>query len=267
VEIIPTFVGFRTSDRQSFEAGFERAERLAEDLKAAGCDIVVVSGTPPVLLKGLDFEREWRDRLSQKIGVPVISQMEPHAQALVAMGIRRVAIATYYGDELNQAIVNYFRRFDIEGIVLGGFQSTRAAGQALYTTSLKALDDVSYIEVYQYCKRGVRNLELGRGAGGDSARSRPAHQGGVRPGRGDLAPVSHVGHSRIDPLPRRAPEQLGAAEQPLLGAHQRGDGLVHRRGDTDFSAHARNRAVDDVDLRLAFCHQIQKHGGTCLRDL
>jgi maleate isomerase len=159
VEIIPTFVGFRTSDRQTFEAGFERAERLAEDLKAAGCDIVVVSGTPPVLLKGLDFEREWRDRLSQKIGVPVISQMEPHAQALVAMGIRRVAIATYYGDELNQAIVKYFGRFDIEGVVLGGFQSTRAAGQALYTTSLKALDDVSYIEVYQYCKRGVRQLE------------------------------------------------------------------------------------------------------------
>src|SRR5438132_991171 len=40
-----------------------------------------------------------------------------------------------------------------------GFQSARAAGQALYTTSLKALDDVSYIEVYQYCTRGVRRLE------------------------------------------------------------------------------------------------------------
>ncbi len=158
VEIIPTFVGFRTSDRQSFEAGFERAERLAEDLKAAGCDIVVVSGTPPVLLKGLDYEREWRDRLAQKIGIPVISQMEPHALALVAMGIKRVAIATYYGDELNQAIINYFRRFDIDGVVLGGFQHADGQGQALYTTSLKALDDVSWIEVYRYCRRGFRSL-------------------------------------------------------------------------------------------------------------
>src|SRR6267143_745768 len=110
---------------------------------------ISLSGTPPVLLKGLDFEREWRDRLSQKIGIPVISQMEPHARALLAMGVRRVAIATYYGDELNHAIVDYFRRFDIEGVVLGEFQHASSAGQALYTTSLKALDDVSYIEVYQ----------------------------------------------------------------------------------------------------------------------
>ncbi len=60
-----------------------------------------------VLLKGLDFEREWRDRLSQKIGLPVVSQMEPHALALVALGVKRVAIATYYGDELNDAIKRY----------------------------------------------------------------------------------------------------------------------------------------------------------------
>src|SRR5262249_44703975 len=59
VEIVPTFVGFRRSDRQTFENAFERIEQIAEDLKAAGCDIIALSGTPPVLLKGLDFEREW----------------------------------------------------------------------------------------------------------------------------------------------------------------------------------------------------------------
>jgi hypothetical protein len=31
--------------------------------------------------------------------------MEPHALAFQAMGITRVAIASYYGDELNEAIV------------------------------------------------------------------------------------------------------------------------------------------------------------------
>ena len=58
VEIVPTFVGFRRSDRQTFENAFERIEQIAEDLKAVGCDIISLSGTPPVLLKGLDFERE-----------------------------------------------------------------------------------------------------------------------------------------------------------------------------------------------------------------
>src|ERR1700704_4896876 len=142
VEIVPTFVGFRRSDRQTFENAFERIEAIADDLQAVGCNIVVVSGTPPILLKGLDFEREWGDRLSQKIGLPVVTQMEPHALALLALGVKRVAIATYYGDELNNAIVRYFGRFDIEGMVLGGLHLA-GRQEALYTTSLRALDEVS----------------------------------------------------------------------------------------------------------------------------
>src|SRR5213596_1919748 len=51
VEIVPTFVGFRRSDRQTFENAFERIEQIADDLKAVGCNIVALSGTPPVLLK------------------------------------------------------------------------------------------------------------------------------------------------------------------------------------------------------------------------
>jgi len=158
VEIVPTFVGFRRSDRQTFENAFERIEQIADDLKAVGCNIISLSGTPPILLKGLDFEREWRDRLSQKLGLPVISQMEPHALALLALGVKRVAIATYYGDELNDAIVRYFARFDIEGVVMGGL-SVPDKQEALYRTSLMALDEVSHMQVYQYCKAGFQAIK------------------------------------------------------------------------------------------------------------
>ena len=124
VEIVPTFVGFRRSDRQTFENAFERIEAIADDnLQAVGCNIIAVSGTPPVLLKGLDFEREWGDRLSQKIGLPVVTQMEPHALALMALGVKRVAIATYYGDELNDAIVRYFGRLISRESSWAGFTS------------------------------------------------------------------------------------------------------------------------------------------------
>ena len=74
-----------------------------------------------------------------------------------------MAIATYYGDELNQAIVRYFRRFDIEGIVMGGLQ-TAGKDEALYTTSLQALDEVSHAQVYSYCKQGF--LKMGRAVDG-----------------------------------------------------------------------------------------------------
>lgn len=157
VEIVPTFIGFRSGTREGFSQAFTRAEELATQLKEVGCHLVTVSGTPPFLLKGLDFEREWARDLSRRIGLPVVTAMEPHALALRAMGVRRVALATYYGDELNQAIVDYFARFGIESLIMGGFSLT-GQGEGLYATPLMGLDDVSYQQVYDYCRRGLQRI-------------------------------------------------------------------------------------------------------------
>ena len=157
VEIVPTFIGFRSGHKDKFLEGFQRAEEIAVELKEVGCDIITISGTPPFLLKGLDFERQWAAELSKKIGLPVVTAVEPHAIALKAMGVKKVAIATYFGDELNQAIVDHFSRFGLESVIMPGFSGTGQT-EALYTTPLLRLDDVSYMDVYRHCKRGVRRL-------------------------------------------------------------------------------------------------------------
>lgn len=157
VEIVPTFIGFRSGHKDKFLEGFQRAEEIAVQLKEVGCDIIQVSGTPPFLLKGLDFERQWASHLSKKIGLPVVTAVEPHPIALKAMGVKKVALATYFGDELNQGIVNHFSRFGLESVIIPGFSGTGQT-EALYTTPLLRLDDVSYMDVYRHCKRGVQNL-------------------------------------------------------------------------------------------------------------
>ncbi len=155
VEIVPSYIGFRRGERDQFTAGLDRAAELAGELVSAlHCDLVVVSGTPPFLLQGLDFERQWRQRLAAQIGRPVVTAMEPGAVALQTIGAHRVAIATYYGDELNEAIAACFARFGLESTILGGYSAT-GQSEGLYTTPLRALDDVGSSEVYRYCKAGV----------------------------------------------------------------------------------------------------------------
>jgi maleate cis-trans isomerase len=73
------------------------------------------------------------------------------------MGAKRVAIASYYGVELNDAIVRYLAHFGLDGVPMGGYGSG-ADGEALYTTSLSTLDSVSFREVYRYCKEGFLAL-------------------------------------------------------------------------------------------------------------
>ena len=157
VEIVPTFIGFRSERRESFLEGFKKAEALAVQLKEVGCNIISVSGTPPFLLKGLDFERRWAAELSEKIGLPVVTPMEPHALALRALGVNKVAVATYYGRELNQAIANYFSRFDIKSEMMPGLSAT-GQSSGLYTTSLLELDEVSYTDVYRHCKNALATM-------------------------------------------------------------------------------------------------------------
>jgi len=157
VEIVPTFIGFRSEKKESFLEGFKRAEALAAQLKEVGCDIIAVSGTPPFLLKGLDFERQWAADLARETGLPVVTPMEPHALALRSLGVRKVAVATYYGDELNRAIVNYFFRFDIQSELMPAL-SMSGEPSGLYTTSLRALDEVSYMDVYRHCKKALLNM-------------------------------------------------------------------------------------------------------------
>ncbi len=157
VEIVPTFIGFRSGHKESFLKGFDRAEEIAVQLKEVKCDIISVSGTPPFLLKGLDFERKWAADLSKKVGLPVVTPMEPHAIALKSMGVKKVAVATYFGNELNQSIVNYFGRFGMESTVIPGFDF-KGQKEDLYTTPLLALDEVSYMDVYRHCKHGLERL-------------------------------------------------------------------------------------------------------------
>ncbi len=166
VEIVPTFIGFRSEKRESFLEGFKKAEAPAVQLKEVGCDIIAVSGTPPFLLKGLDYERQWAADLSAKIGLPVVTPMEPHAIALQTFGVRNVAVATYYGNELNEAIVNYFARFGLESELMPGLSMT-GVSSGFYTTSLRALDEVSYMDVYR---------QLQEGFGEYAARGRGVHQ-------------------------------------------------------------------------------------------
>lgn len=116
-----------------------------------------MSGTPPFLLKGLDFERQWAADLSRKIGLPVVTAVEPHAIALKSMDVKKVAIATYFGDELNQAIAKHFARFGLESAVMPGLDFA-GKGEDLYTTPLMTLDEVSYMDVYRHCKRGLQQL-------------------------------------------------------------------------------------------------------------
>ncbi len=149
VEILPTYVGYRRGDRATFETGLSRIDELADELVAAGVDAICVSGGPPFLLQGDDFENTWQARLEKRLGLPVIGPLRPHADALRHLGVKRVVVASYYKDDLNDRLSHYLAGHGLEAIVK---PISRNVGDELYSVSLKEVESVSWQEVYRHCR-------------------------------------------------------------------------------------------------------------------
>ena len=144
------YLDFQRGDLSTFDAAFPAAARLAGELRAAGCRVVVVAGTPPFLLRGAAFERAWATDLAHRIGADIVTPMSAHVVALQATSVRVPLVASYYGPALAARIGTYLRECGIGAVVAPGYSlSDRAEG--LYTTSLADLNRVGSDEVVAYC--------------------------------------------------------------------------------------------------------------------
>ena len=162
VEIVPASLGSRKGEKRGFLDSFARGEELAHALKEAGCDLVIVHGAPPFILQGRDWEAEWRQKVQADLGIPFLTAMQPHAWALKALGVKRLLAHTYYNDELNDGIVRYFAEEGMETVLAGGLRAAEH-DEELYSTPLKALDDVDAGDFYRYARNAYARL------GGDGA--------------------------------------------------------------------------------------------------
>jgi maleate isomerase len=152
VEILPTYIGYRQAEREDFERGLTRINELADDLRAAGADAICVSGGPPFLLRGRAFELEWTAGLERQVGVPIIGPLQPHAAALVALGIRRVVALTYYRAELNSALADYLQESGLEPRVAA---YPGESGERLYSVALPDVERLTWVDVYRHARSAV----------------------------------------------------------------------------------------------------------------
>jgi maleate cis-trans isomerase len=152
VEILPTHIGYTKGDAAGFEHGFERIDSLADELCAAGVDLLCVSGGPPFLLRGRRFEADWAVELAQRTGVEVIPPLHAHAEALTHLGAQRVTVITYYKGELNDAMGRYLAEHGLTAVVnpIEG-----QSGEELYAVSMRDVESISWQDVYRHARAAV----------------------------------------------------------------------------------------------------------------
>lgn len=160
VEIVHTTLGLpsgRSNTVEEFAELLKPAEDLLANLGDAGCDCVVITGVPLVVSQGLEFERAFRRRMEDMLGIPVVTPMEHFAQAMQALGCARVAVSTYFSQAVNEVIAEYLRTFGLDAVLLPEWQRSALASDAM-TISHAEARSVTYTDVYRVCSKGVQAL-------------------------------------------------------------------------------------------------------------
>jgi len=86
------------------------AVRAAEELATADVNVIVYGCTSGSLLEGVEWEERLRREIRERAGVEAITTAQAVVEALRALGIRRVAVATPYIDEINSRERSFLER-------------------------------------------------------------------------------------------------------------------------------------------------------------
>lgn len=123
VRFIARGLGIAGVSPEGFAPVIDTVLDRARELRDAGADAISLMGTSISFYRGPAFTGSLRAAMQEATGVPCTTMSHAIVAALRALGIRRVAVATSYIDELNEKLVAYLTH--------AGFTVTAIEGMAL----------------------------------------------------------------------------------------------------------------------------------------
>ena len=120
VGVLMRFLDARAGTSAEFTGVLDDIERHIADLVAAGADVILQNGVPPMIVHGYRRERELVEGWEATHGVPVLTAVWSHVEALRVLGIRRFVGLTYFGPEMNELAARYFSEAGFEVLAMEG---------------------------------------------------------------------------------------------------------------------------------------------------
>jgi len=103
-----------------FKKVVEHIMDRALELRDAGASTISLMGTSLSFYRGAAFTDDLRARMQEATGLPCTTMSHAIVRAMRSLGIRRVAVATSYIDELNNRLKDFLGSHNIEVTALRG---------------------------------------------------------------------------------------------------------------------------------------------------
>jgi arylmalonate decarboxylase len=124
VNFIARGLGIGGVSPEGFAPVVGRIVDCARDLREAGASAISMMGTSISFYRGAALTEQLRLQMEDATGVPCTTMSHAVVRALQALGVRRVAVATSYIDELNQRLVDYLQASGLTVTAIEGLSIT-----------------------------------------------------------------------------------------------------------------------------------------------
>jgi len=103
----------------------------ALELKEEGVSAISLMGTSLSFFRGAAFNRQLEVEMSRATGLPCTTMSNAIVEGLRSLGVKRVAVATAYIDEVNVQLRRYLEQSDFEALAIEGLSisDVQAVGQ------------------------------------------------------------------------------------------------------------------------------------------
>jgi maleate isomerase len=110
----------RQLDRSDIERQITRIEEAAFDLAAEGVDVILIGGTPLFTSQGVGSDVTTAQRIEEKVKVRVSAGVTGELEALRALRLKKIVVASPHEDELNEKLKVFLEGNGFEVIRIGG---------------------------------------------------------------------------------------------------------------------------------------------------
>ncbi len=120
VTLVTTSLGLRELTVGEVESALDKTEAAARELGKSKPGCIVFGGSPTVAVPGFGSENTIVQTVARASGVPTFSAQTAAIEALKAHGIKRIAVATVFPDDVNAMVKTYLEKAGLEVAAIAG---------------------------------------------------------------------------------------------------------------------------------------------------
>ncbi|MPZ55042.1 MAG: arylmalonate decarboxylase [Rhizobiales bacterium] len=128
VSFVPKGVGVRSLTPGGYDPAMAAILPAAEYLARQGVDAIMVIGTSLTFYKGYEAHEELLAKLRAATGLPVSTMSAAVVDGLRSVGAKRIAVATAYGEEVNERLRDFLTASGFDVASLEAFGLTEFGG-------------------------------------------------------------------------------------------------------------------------------------------